>query len=174
MSTHAWEARPAAGLDSGESRGRGRVRQIDVPAVARVLCTLPRVDYADAHLLATDRAQERTAQQWARALLTSLPAPTRRALRWSWFALGIRLGPADDERLVLGWEIRRSAPDFVLLGAGSRLGLEGQILLLRRHDELALATFLRLANPAVRAVWAATAPQHRQVVRHVLGQASRT
>jgi hypothetical protein len=74
---------------------------------------------------------------------------------------------------VLGWEIRRSSPDFVLLGARSPLGLEGEVLCKRRQRTLLVATFVQLKNPVARAVWAGTAPGHRRVVRHLLEQLNR-
>ena len=97
------------------------------------------------------------------------PGAVRRALRTGWASLGIQLGSSDDPRLVLGWEVRHSAPDFALLTpAGTRLGLTGEILFTRRSGALLGATFLQLDNPAARAVWAGVAPGHREIVRRLL------
>lgn len=148
--------------------------QIAVPPAARALSTLPRVDYEDAFLVETEAAQERTGEQWARAMLEDAPADTRRALRRGWSLLGLRLGSTDDERLVLGWEVRRSAPDFALLGTDGRLGLLGEVLFKREPHALLFATFVQLQNPATRAVWAAIAPGHRQVVGKLLARTTRT
>jgi hypothetical protein len=151
----------------------GRARQIAVPPSARALHTLSRVDYEDAFVVETDRAQDRTGEQWARAILEDAPPKMRRALRWGWFALGLRLGSARSARLVLGWEVRHSSPDFALLGTSSRLGMEGEVLVERRQQMLLVTTFVQLKNPIARAVWAQVAPRHRRVVRHLLQQASR-
>jgi hypothetical protein len=150
-------------------------RQIEVPADARALTTLPRVDYEDAFLLETDAAQERTGEGWARAMLEDAPADTRRALRWTWFALGLKLGSTRDERLVLGWEVPRSTPDLALLAADSRLGLRGEVLVERKPRALLAATFVQLRNPIARAVWAQVVSGHRQALKSLLeGAVART
>ena len=51
------------------------------------------------------------------------PLIMRATLRWGWSAIGFKLGSARAEGHVLGWELRRSASDYVLLGADSRIGL---------------------------------------------------
>jgi hypothetical protein len=153
------------------AREPGRVRQVELPAEARALSTLPRIDYHDAFLVEAGRGQGRTAEQWARAVLEGAPPATRKALSRGWFALGLRLGPVRSEQRVLGWELRRSTPDAALLGAAGRLGLAGELLFLRQQDTLLFATFVRLGNPAARAVWAGISPRHRQIVAGLLEQA---
>ena len=144
-------------------------RRIDVPQSARELSTLERIDYEDCHIAQTDRARERTAEQWARALLEGAPDPLRRGLRSGWASLGLQLGSTDDPQLVLGWQVRGDDPDHALLTpAGGRLGLVGEVLVMRGDDAVLIATFLQMKNPAARAVWAGVAPGHRQVVRRVL------
>lgn len=143
-----------------------------MPPAARALTTLARVDYEDGTLVQTDAAEERTGEQWARTMLDDAPADTRRALLWVWSALGLKLGSTRDQRLVLGWEVRRTSPDFALLGADSRLGMLGEVLLERHSNALFFATFVQLQNPVARAVWAKVAPGHRQAVRNLLEQAA--
>ena len=152
----------------------GRVRQVAVPPAARALSTLSRVDYEDTFLVETDASQERTAEQWARATLEEAPASVRRNLRWGWFALGLKLDSARHERSVLGWELRRSTPDFALLAARSRVGLPAELLFQRQEDTLLVATFVRQQNPVARAMWAAVAPGHRQVVPSLLARGARS
>jgi Protein of unknown function (DUF2867) len=150
------------------------VRQVAVPPAARALSTLSHVDYEDAFLLETGAARDRTGEQWARAILEDAPIIIRRKLRWGWFALGLKLGSTRSDRLVLGWEIRRSTPDYALLAASSRLGLPAELLLERRQHTLLLATFVHQQNPIARAIWAAVAPQHRVVVPYLLQRAARS
>lgn len=83
--------------------------------------------------------------------------------------LGLKLGSDG----VLGWEVRRSTPDHVLVGADSRIGMPAELLLERRQDALLFCTFVRHANLIARAVWAGVEPVHRPVVRHVLEDAAR-
>ena len=94
------------------ARARGDVRlvrEVPVPASARALSTLPRVDYEDGFLVDTGPAAARTGEQWARAMLEDAPAGTRRALQRGWCALGLRLGSTRSERRVLGWECKKAA-----------------------------------------------------------------
>lgn len=151
----------------------GTARQVALPPAARTLSTLSRVDYEDAFLVETRSAQDRTGEQWARAFLEDAPLAVRSALLSAWFALGLRLGSPRSDRFVLGWEVRRSAPDFALLGASSRLGLRGELLFKRRQQTVLYATLLQHENRIARAVWTGIAAGHRQVVRHLLEQASR-
>jgi len=60
----------------------GRVRPVAVPPAARTLGTLPHIDYEDAFLVETGPAQDRTGEQWARAMVEDAPMMVRRALRW--------------------------------------------------------------------------------------------
>jgi len=64
-------------------------------------------------------------------------------------------------------------PDHVLLGADSRIGMPGELLLEKEDGALLFATFVAQRNPIARAVWAVTEPVHVRVVRDVLGQAAR-
>lgn len=107
-----------------------------------------------------------------RALLEDAPIIVRGALLSGWSALGLRLGFSRSERFVLGWEVRRSTPDFVLLAAGSRIGMPAELLFKRQQHMLLFATFVQKENPIANAVWAAVDPVHRPVVRYVLGHAS--
>ena len=150
----------------------GNVREVAPPATARALSTLSHVDYEDAFLVETGPAQDRTGEQWARAILEDAPSVMRPALLWGWFALGLQLGPTRSDRFVLGWEVRRSSPDFALLCADSRLGLPAELLLERQQKRILFATLVQQENHITRAVWAGVAPGHRQVVRYVLEQAS--
>ena len=146
------------------------VREIDVPAAARRLSTLPSIDYEDAFLVELQRAAARTPVEWARAALEGVPARTRRNLRLGWSAFGLRLGPEGSDRHVLGWELRRSTPAFALLGAESWLGLSGELLFKPDGDALLFATFVRQRNPIGRALWFGIERGHRRVVPQVLGR----
>jgi hypothetical protein len=149
----------------------GTVRQVTPPPAARALSTLCRVDYEDAFLVETGPAQDRTGEQWARAILEDAPMSTRNALSRGWSALGLRLGSTQSDRFVLGWEVRRSTPDVALLGASGRLGLSGELLFECQQHTLLFANFVQLENRIARALWAGIAPRHRQVVRDLLEQA---
>jgi hypothetical protein len=150
----------------------GRVRQTALPAGTRELSTLARIDYEDAFLVGT-LIQDRTAEQWARKVLEDAPVSMRRTLTRGWSGLGLRLGPAQSDRHVLGWEIRQSAPDAVLLGACGRLGLSGELVFQRTPGSLLYATMVHLENRIARGLWAAIESRHRRVVQDLLARASR-
>jgi hypothetical protein len=152
-------------------QSRRMVRQVAMPRSAQTLSTLPRADYEDAFLLDISQAGVRTGEQWARTILENAPIAWRHFLPWAWFALGLRLGSVSSKQRVLGWEVRHSTPDLVLLGAGSRTGMPAELLFKRQQHTLLFATFVRQENAFARGLWAGIAPVHRQVVRYLLSQA---
>jgi len=67
-----------------------------------------------------------------------------------------------DFHCAAGWSAtdlhwRRSTPEFVVLGAGSRLGLAAELLFKRQQRTLLFATFLQQKNQIAQAVWAGIA-----------------
>ena len=148
------------------------VRQVTIPRAARTLSTLPSIDYGDAFVAGTARAQERTAEQGARAVLEDAPGAVKRGLRSGWLSLGLKLGATGSDRHVLGWEIRASTADHVLLFADSRVGMPAELLVMRRKRSLLFCTFVHHGNPAARAVWAGIEPVHVPIVRRVLERAA--
>jgi hypothetical protein len=150
----------------------GVVRQIAVPPRARALSTLPRIDYDDAFLV--DVAGDRTPEAWARAIFDDAPLGLRATLWSAWLALGLRHGPLRSDHHILGWTVRRSTQDHVLLGSRSRIGMPAE-LLVERHDDgpLLFCTFVAKETRLARAAWASVDPAHRPAVRLVLGRAAR-
>ncbi len=150
----------------------GKVREVAVPPAARRASTLTRIDYEDGFLVEGASAWDRTPEAWARAILEGAPRVLRDALSLAWSSLGLRIGSGRSDRLVHGWQIRRSTADLVLLGAGSRVGMPAELLFKRQRSGLLFSTFVQQDNLLARATWAAIAVQHRGVVRYVLEQAS--
>jgi hypothetical protein len=148
------------------------VREIPMPPASRALSTLANIDYEDAFLVDTELATGQTPEGWARDFFAGAPAHLRATLPRGWFALGLKLGAVDADQLVFGWEVRRSTPQHVLLGADSRIGMPGELLFERRDRGLLFATFLRLGNDAARALWAGVGPVHRKIVRELLEHAA--
>jgi len=163
---------PARSLPDPDADTRAAVRQIAVPAEARALSTLPGIDYEDAFAVDVGPPQRRTAEQWARTMLELAPADERRSLLTGWSAIGLKVSGRRSGQHVLGWQIRRSTPDYVLLGADSRIGLPGQLLFQRQADRLLFCTFVQQANPVARTVWAAIEAAHVKTVRRLLEQGS--
>ena len=150
-----------------------RVREIAVPAGARELSSLSRIDYEDAFMVYGSPPPVVSCERWARAVMEDTPVPVRAKLLCGWWALGLKVGSPLSSQRVLGWEIRRREFDCVLLGAGSRLGLSGELLLRREPEGMLFATFASLANPVASAAWGRIEARHRAVVRSLLGHAAR-
>lgn len=143
------------------------VTQIEVTPETRARSTLDRIDYADAFV--ADTTQEHTAEEWARTMLEGAPAATRAGLRSGWTSLGLKLDA--DGPNILGWRIRRSTPDQLLLEAPGWLGLSGELLFERRDGALRFSTFVRLSHIAARKLWSAIEPAHVRIVKGLLEDA---
>jgi hypothetical protein len=148
-----------------------QVAQIAVPPDARALSTLSRIDYEDAFLVETHAAPDRTAEQWARAVLEDAPMTMRSRLLTGWSALGLKLRRGRSDRAVLGWAIRERSDDHVLLGADSRIGMPAELLFKREPQALLFSTFVQKDTHVARAAWAAIEPVHAPIVRSLLEHA---
>jgi Protein of unknown function (DUF2867) len=152
------------------STGRS-VTAVTLPADARALSTLSRIDYEDAFRL--DAGVERSAERWVRAMLNDAPVRVRSRLVAGWLALGLNLrGPWSADR-VLGWQVQHSDPHVVLLAADSWLGLRGELLFVSEPGGLLFATFVQQNNPLARTIWVAITETHQQVVQSLLVHAAR-
>ncbi len=151
----------------------GAVTQIQLPPDARALTTLPRLDYVDAFRIEGNPVPDRTGEQWARAVIEQTPLKIRVTLVSGWTALGLKLGSPWAADRVLGWEIRQSTPDHVLLDAGSRLGLSGELLFRPDPDGVLFVTFVHQNNRFARVVWARIETLHREIVHSLLKHAAR-
>jgi hypothetical protein len=147
------------------------VRKIPLPADARALSTLSRIDYEDAFLVETGVAEGQTGEEWARLILEGAPIATRAALVAGWSALGLRLGSLQSDECVLGWALRHSTPGYALLAAGSHIGMPAELLFRPQPDTLLFATLVQHQNPVARAIWAPVVPRHQQIVRGLLARA---
>jgi hypothetical protein len=148
------------------------VRQVDTPASARALSTLPRIDYCDAFLFDVGSAHDESPEDLIREILEGSPLPVRTQLLSGWSALGLKVS-SGSEGAVLGWDVRRSVPDHVLLGADSRIGMPGELLLKKEDGALLFATFVAQRNLIARALWASVKALHVRVVRDILSRAAR-
>ena len=149
----------------------GQVRQVSLPADARELSTLARVDYEDAFLV--DAGSQRTAPQWAHAVFNDAPLAVRARLVSGWMGLGLKLGGPWSARRVLGWKVQQSSPDAMLLAADSVLGLQAELLFRTEPRGLLFATLIQQNNSAARAVWVRITARHQAVVRSLLVHAAR-
>ena len=149
------------------------VRQIAVPSTAQVLSTLSRIDYADAFLVEAGPARQWSAEQCARAVIDGAPLAVRANLLLGWLAIGLKPAIGGSRQSILGWEIRASAPEFVVLGRPSLIGMPAELLLKREHGAILFCTFVQRDSHIASAVWAAVKPTHRRVLRRLLEHAGR-
>lgn len=160
-------------LRSVSRRWRVRARQIPVPVDLPGQSMLPRVDYSDCFLVDTDGHPDRTARDWAEAVLEAAPAITRAELQAGWTALGLR--SSDSAGSVLGWAVRRQTAESVLLGKDSRIGMPGELLVSLAHpDGLLFATFVHHRTATARAMWTAVERTHVRKVLELLQRAAGT
>jgi hypothetical protein len=147
------------------------VRQVPVPAAVRAATTLSRIDYADTFLADVGPIGTRSAEAWARAVLEDAPLPRRSGLLAGWTALGLRLDLGGPDA-VLGWPVRQSTPDALLLGTDSLMGIRAELLFTREPDALRFATLVQLDSRAARAAWTGVERVHVPTVLALFGGAS--
>jgi hypothetical protein len=150
---------------------RSSVSAIALPADARALATLPRIDYEDAFRLVG--GVERPAEDWVRAVLNDAPLTVRARLVAGWLAIGLNLREPWSPHRVLGWKVQHRDPNFILLAADSWLGLRGQLLFGSEPRGVLFATFIQQDNRLARSLWQKITPQHQHVVHSLLAHAAR-
>ncbi|SHF65677.1 hypothetical protein [Streptoalloteichus hindustanus] len=148
-----------------------RAREIAVPPALRELSQLPRIDYENAVLADTDLAGDLTAEQWMRAVLDDAPAEYRALLTRGWTSLGLRLAPEPSDQVVLGWTVRHSTPDHVVLAVHSDDGLAAELVIERRQNAVLYASFIHHGSDEARARWAAVEHQHTPAMCQLLDEA---
>jgi len=149
----------------------GPVRQVLLPADARALSTLSRVDYEDAFIVDADGG--RTAEQWARAVFNDAPLAVRARLVSGWMGLGLKLAGPWSAGHVLGWKVKQTSPSVLLVAADSTLGLQAELLFRTQPRGLLFATLVQQNNPAARAVWVRMTSTHQTAVHSLLDHAAR-
>ncbi|VEG41496.1 Protein of uncharacterised function (DUF2867) [Mycolicibacterium flavescens] len=145
-----------------------RVQQIRPPEALLTTSALGRIDYADAFEVGIEHPLDCSAEDWMRTILEGAPVHMRIRLLSAWSAIGLKLRPPGSSRTILGWPIRATVADSVLLGAHSRVGMPGELLLRRRDGGLLFATFVRQDNPIARKLWSTIEDSHVQTVRSLL------
>lgn len=148
-------------------------REVSPDAGIRSVSALGRVDYQDAFTIDVPDPGIRSAEAWMREILEGAPVGTRVRLLTGWTAIGLRVGLPGSGGTVLGWQIRAADADCVLLGADSRIGMPGELLLRRQETGLLFSTRVRQDNFIARRLWSSIEATHVQTVRHLLEFASR-
>ncbi|WP_194891052.1 DUF2867 domain-containing protein [Catenulispora pinisilvae] len=113
---------------------------------------------------------ERTAEQWARAVWEGASPPTRVFLRVGWRCLGLRV-PLAPER-VLGWTVAESDPERVVLAAPSRLLAARNIVHLDARG-VHWTTEVEYRGALGRGLWTVAAPIHKALIPVLVRRAAR-
>ena len=108
-----------------------------VPSWIASAVVLDRTDYVDCFEMATRR--ERTAEEWARALLGDRANAVQRFL-WAGL-LGLNIDHGASARLIAGWRVTQRSPTQILL-ATSLPGLHVNLLVRCGDGSVSLATAL--------------------------------
>ena len=148
-------------------------RQVPLPPNARALCSLPRIDYEDCFVVETDDAMELSAEEWARRILEGAPTRFKVSAPATWLALGLKHGLPWSDDNILGWPIRRSEPDFVVLGAQSRTGMPAELLVKRDKSSVLIATLIQHRGPVMKRVWSFVEGPHQRIVPALLARGVR-
>jgi len=147
------------------------VRETPLPEGVRDLGQLDRIDYFDSYLLTG--VPDRTAEQWARAMIEDSPAPMRTRLVIGWTALGLDLTLPTSDKGVLGWRIAHQTDEAIVLSAAGRLGLSGNLIFALRPEGLQFVTLIKQSNAVARSAWAKIESGHQAIVQSLLRQAGK-
>jgi hypothetical protein len=141
----------------------------DVPDVA-VLVGLDRIDYREA--FAFDARVVRDPEAWLRSIMEGASPGKRAAMLRVWRWLGVGLARLDSDGQILGWRIRQSTPDVVVLAAESVSGITARIVLTATSRRVVQTMVVRYDRWFARPLWTLLAPKHRRFVRGLLADAS--
>lgn len=154
-----------------QDEARITIEQVELPGSVRRRGTLRRVDYADAFVIAG--VPDRSPRAWAEAMLSRAAAPSRAGLLTGWTLLGLRLSRSSVRDTVLGWPVHADDDAAIVLAAGSRLGLEANLVFERAAGGVTFATMVELSGPLAPQLWRVTEPVHVPIVRALLLAAAR-
>jgi hypothetical protein len=73
---------------------------------------------------------------------------------------------------VLGWPIRHTTDDVIVLGARSWLGMPAELVFARQGKAWLFVTLVQHDNRFMSALWWAIAARHRRVVQYLLRSAA--
>jgi hypothetical protein len=143
----------------------------NVPAKVLSLVTLGEPDYVDCFTIATPRATERSAEEWARAILELAPL-ARRSTRPLWRLMGLRLGPPNSPDHVQGWRIAERGDVWLRVETGSWYA-SAQAVCLVEEGRISISLSLHYDRLPAAVIWAIVSGPHQRAVPVMLRQAMR-
>jgi hypothetical protein len=141
----------------------------DVPEEVRALSTLAEPDYVDLFTVETHLATDRSAEEWARAVLEQTPLARRNA-RTLWQLMGLRLGPPQSPEHVQGWKIAARGDNWLRLETTSWY-ITAQAVCLVEEGRVSISLSLRYDRQVAALVWALVSGPHQRAVPVMLRQA---
>jgi hypothetical protein len=131
-----------------------------------------RYDYDDSFAAPRAAADERTPEQWARAVFEDAPRPVRWFLVIGFrYGLGLKFGPRHSPEHVLGWAIIDTSPDSLTVESRSWL-LTSRLVFRTEATRLSQSTYVRYDRPIAKIVWPPVAILHRQIVPRIVRHAA--
>jgi hypothetical protein len=141
----------------------------EVPGAVRSIVTLADPDYVDLFTVSTPIAEDRSAEEWARAVLEQ-SAVARHNARLLWRLMGLRLGPPNSAHHVQGWKISGRGANWLRAETGSWY-MTAQAICLVEQGQVSISLSLRHDHPVARLVWAVVSGPHQRAVPVMLRQA---
>jgi hypothetical protein len=130
-------------------------------------------DFACAYEVAIAPDDDRSPEQWARAVWEGAPAPLRWFMLAGWrLGLGFRLGPRNSADHVLGWRIVDRGADETVCQLRSGF-LNAHNMFRKADGTLVWSTFVTYERPIARVIWPPASLLHRLLVRIALRRAAR-
>ena len=160
---------------SNSDTGRKEVSSVvgvnDVPQAVRSLTTLADPDYVDLFTITTPRATDKTAEEWARAILEQAPV-SRRNARILWRLMGLRLGPRNSPDHVQGWKIAARGDNWLRVETASWYA-SAQAVCLVEEGQVSISLSFRYDRPFAKLVWFLVSDPHQRAVPVMLHQAAK-
>lgn len=148
----------------------GRVR-VASPTTGSVAASQEH-DFACAYVVAIAADDNRSSEQWARAVWEGAPAPLRWFMLAGWrLVLGLRLGPLHSSDHILGWRIVDRGPGETVCQLPSGF-LDSHNVFRKVDGTFVWSTFVTYRRPVARVIWPPVSLLHRVLVRIALRRAA--
>ncbi len=129
-------------------------------------------DYDDSFQTPRAAADERTPEQWARAVFEEAPGPVRWFLLAGFrYGLNLRLAPRTSPAHIFGWAIIDRQPDSITIESRSWY-LTSRLLFETEPAHVKLSTHVRYDRPIAKSLWPPVSILHRQILPRLLRHAA--
>lgn len=130
-------------------------------------------DYDDCFTAPRAAADDRTPEQWARAVFEGAPRPVRWFLVNGFrYGLGLRFGPWPSPEHVLGWAIIDRSADSLTVESRSWF-LTSRLVFRTETTHLSQSTYVRYDRRIAAIIWPPVSLLHRQIVPRIVRHAAR-